>query len=406
MSQGLRTPPTDAAVAPQLSIATAAVAGLDLLRASLLRAALSLPGFGPSLRPLVVQPTLRVALFGSLSIASALLLTWLCPLWMLAVSPLLLGVPHLLADVRYLIVQPGYHRRLRLAIPVGTVLLGAALGLGMRAGLAAVAVTLLCAASTRPRSGWRRLLGLVVVAALVAVGLCTDWYWLDLAMAHVHNAVAVVFLWLLVWLRWHGSSGPSHGPTPTLRWGTRSPSQRLLVALSLALPVVLFVAGSALLLSGVLQARPAALLAFEDQTWLDLDGARWILAPYLPLPWGTRVVLMFAFAQAVHYGVWLRLLPDVARPRPTPRTFAASLRALSSDLGPTLCALAAVLFGVLLLSALFDLAAARDRYFRLAMFHGHLELCALALWWVEGLPPIVAGAPAPVSAPPTAVGTR
>jgi molybdate transport system substrate-binding protein len=37
--------------------------------------------------------------------------TALIPLWMLALGPILLGVPHLLADLRYCVFRPGWHRQ-------------------------------------------------------------------------------------------------------------------------------------------------------------------------------------------------------------------------------------------------------------------------------------------------------
>lgn len=45
---------------------------------------------------------------------------------------------------------------------------------------------------------------------------------------------------------------------------------------------------------------------------------------YVPDSWGIfgpRAVVFFAFAQSVHYGVWLRAVPDEARPsRPPARS--------------------------------------------------------------------------------------
>lgn len=344
------------------------LAVLDGLRASLLR--LLLPPLGGVGRALIRQPALRVSLGGSLAIAMALLLTWSMPLVLLAVSPLILGVPHLVADVRYLVVQPGYHRRLWLALPVGLGLLGTSLGLGMRAGLAASALTLLLARAPAERGrladGLRRLLGWLLIAGLVAIGWRSDWYWLDLGMAHAHNFIAVLFLSL---------------------WLSRQPTVSPTVKRSLWLPLALFLLTSALLALGVLSARPASLSAFAGSEWLELDGARWTLAPYLDADVATRVVLLFAFAQAVHYTVWLRLVPDVTRERPTPRSFRASVEALRRDLGSPLLWLAGLVMLGLLGYGLFDLSGARNGYFRIAMFHGHLELCALSLWWIEGLPP-------------------
>jgi hypothetical protein len=99
---------------------------------------------------------------------------------------------------------------------------------------------------------------------------------------------------------------------------------------------------------------------------------------------GARVVLVFAFAQAVHYGIWLRLIPEDDRPRDTPRTFSASLRALENDVGKWVLGGAMVVAVGVAVWAVLDLAAARIGYLRMALFHGYLELIAAALLFVEG----------------------
>ncbi len=330
---------------------------LDWLRGHALRLVCGLIG-RQALRALFLDKELRVALVGSLSVIWALFLSLRCPLLLLVLSPLALGVPHLLADVRYLVAQPGYHRRMRLALPVGGALLLAALGMGMPAGLFAVLATLLLADGTARPQGvfWRRALGISLVLLLLGLGLLSNWYWLELGLAHVHNFVAV-----LLFALWRRRKGTLHH-----------------------LPLWLFAGGVLVLLSGTLPLSTNALVGFEGQAGLFVEDQQALLAPLLPPPYGTRLLLLFAFAQAVHYTVWLRLIPDEARKRPAPRPFAASLQALQRDVGETLLGLALFIAGALALWALLDLGGARTGYFQLALFHGYLELCVLALWWIEG----------------------
>jgi hypothetical protein len=88
----------------------------------------------------------------------------------------------------------------------------------------------------------------------------------------------------------------------------------------------------------------------------------------------------------VHYGVWLRLVPEEDRPREAPRPFASSFRALRDDLGLVVLG-AAILAAVGLAAwAAFDVLAARAGYLRFANFHGQLELAAAALFALEGRP--------------------
>jgi hypothetical protein len=99
--------------------------------------------------------------------------------------------------------------------------------------------------------------------------------------------------------------------------------------------------------------------------------------------WTGRLVLAFAFAQSVHYSIWLRLIPDEDRDRPTPRTFAASFRALRTDFGAPLL-VGAILAALAVAGwSVFALIHARTGYLRAALFHGYLEYAAVALALLE-----------------------
>jgi hypothetical protein len=329
--------------------ARGALGPLDALRRSWLRA------LGPAARPLLREPELRGALLGVLAVAGALLGTLLVPLWLLAVSPLVLGVPHLLADVRYLVARPGLHRRPLLVVGVGAPLLAAGLGLGMRAGLVAILMALVCTRGAR----WRQAVGAALLLAAAAWGYHDRYYTLELCLAHVHNGVGVLLWWL---------------------WRPRRRALHLL-------PLTLFVAAGGLLLLGAVQPLASALREVAGPEGLPWDWHREVLTPGWSPQWGLRLLLVYAYAQAVHYSVWLRLIPEEDRDRPTPRTFRASVEALRADLGAPLLAVAAAVAVGLSLWGLYDLMAARTGYFRLALFHGYLELCALSIWWVAGQHP-------------------
>ena len=92
----------------------------------------------------------------------------------------------------------------------------------------------------------------------------------------------------------------------------------------------------------------------------------------------------FVFAQAAHYVVWLRLVPELDRDAPRPRSFHQTGRALVKDFSPWLLVLAAASGVTLVTWAFWDVAAARVAYLRSAFFHGHLEVAVLALLACEG----------------------
>jgi hypothetical protein len=186
-----------------------------------------------------------------------------------------------------------------------------------------------------------------VLLSLVALAWPLGWT-ADLLFAHGHNAIA-----LAIWWFWRPRRG----------WLVR-------------VPLIAALAGLGLLLGGALDPWMAQSGPTES---LNLDELSWQLAPLDDEVWSRRWTASFAFAQAIHYAVWIHLLPSDDRAREVPRSFQNSLKALEGDMGWPLIALAALLALALALTALLDLGAARDRYFQLAWFHGHVELLA-AVW--------------------------
>ena len=326
-------------------VSSAPIAAADWLRRRWLRL------LGPLARPIVTRRELRVALGFSLMIGSALVATLVAPLWMLILGPLVWGVPHLVADLRYLVVRPGYHRRPLLALFAGAPLLWVGLGGGLWWGfLGAGAAALLARAPLLPRLFAAALL-LVGGAGLTALGQVGD-----VIFAHAHNFIAVALWWM-----WRPRSTRLH-------W----------VPLALLVLACGFLLGDVAL--GLAQAS-GGLDWFGGR--MDLDYQLWRLSPGVAPELGLRLVLLFCFGQTIHYAIWLQLLPDEDRDRATPTSFRASHQALRRDLGDLGLAVAALLALGLAVWAVFDLLHASHGYFRVARFHGHLELMAGALLLLE-----------------------
>jgi hypothetical protein len=324
---------------------------LDAARVRLLHA------LGPVSRALVVSRERRVASGALVAVVVALVLATGAPMWTLALGPVLLGVPHVVAELRYLVVRSGVLRERRVLLAAFAPLLAAALGAGLRAGTLAAAAALLAGARGRRAAG-RAALGLVVLAPIAFFAWRSPAQ-ADAAFAHLHNVIAVAIWW--AWRR--------PGERAGWRWAA-------LFAMALA---------SAAILSGGLDPLVRAGLGFRSRPEaFGTGGLASVLAPGLSTEWALRLVVFYAFGQSVHYAVWLRLLPDEDRARATPRSFSASWRALAADLGPWMvlgAASAVLVFGVW---ALVDVPTARAAYLRSAAFHGHLELVALALALVRG----------------------
>ncbi|MCU0673201.1 MAG: hypothetical protein MUE69_10460 [Myxococcota bacterium] len=320
-----------------------ALTPLDVLRRHGLRA------LGRVGRRLIRDRELRVGVGAALAVGFAFVGATTFPIVLLALGPVLLGVPHVLADLRYLVVRRGLHRRALGLLALAGLVPAALLG-NVWPALASAAAVALCS-----RASIARRLAIAMLFGALACLAAHRRFEADLAFAHLHNLVAVLLWWL--WrprvTRWHLGA------------------LTLYVAASLAIV-----------------AMPTAWWLGHDVRFVgfDLHDARASLAPCWSETLAVRMVVLFAFAQSIHYAVWLRLVPDDDRERATPRTFRASFRALRDDLGRVVLAVGALAAMGVLAWALVDLGEARTGYLRAAIFHGHLELVALALVATEGRP--------------------
>jgi hypothetical protein len=178
----------------------------------------------------------------------------------------------------------------------------------------------------------------------------------DVVFAHMHNLVAV-----LLWWAWRARRGRAH-------W----------------FPLVLYGAICGLLLSD---------FGLEIVTWTggfdhvlaEMDEIYQVgrLSPGIEGGLAVKLVLLYTFAQTLHYVVWLALLPDEDRARRTPPTFASRVRSLWRVVGGGAVIVTVALVLGLAIWSMVDLMAATHGYFRMAHFHGHLELAAAAVLWME-----------------------
>ncbi len=321
------------------------LAPLDTLRSAALR---RLGRLAPNL---LAHREARVGLLGTLTVASAFALSCLVPLWTLALGPIVLGVPHLLADVRYLVIRTALHRRRDFCLVVGGPL------------LATVAWPHSCVGLLAPVGAAIVAQGKAWIRGAVLLGAIAVWFWsrehvyvADLVVAHGHNLFAVGLWW--AWIARHHRY---HWPT-----------------------LVGFAGGLVLIASGAIDAVVLRIGPYSIHSGLTLGMMIQELAPAGSGVVGLHLVLAFAFAQSVHYGVWLRLIPEDDRPRPGIRSFASSFRALQADVGTWLILLTGISCAVVVIWALLDVGVARHAYLRVAGFHAYLEAAVVALLVIEG----------------------
>lgn len=207
--------------------------------------------------------------------------------------------------------------------------LGASLGGGPLIGLLALVPAVLAATG----SIWRKGLLLALWVGLSALA----WRFgmgFQLIFLHLHNLVAVAWWW--VW-RPRGSGA----------WVVP------LLVVSGALAMLLGAAEPMLDISGGWTA---------PWTGNDFGGHVAQIAPLADDILALRLVVLFCFLQSVHYAVWLRLIPEDDRPRPSLRPFRASWRALLADFGPSPLLVVAALALTILAWALVDPRGARLGY--------------------------------------------
>ena len=341
----------------------AVAAPLDVAR----RGALSAVTRSRALALAVGRRDTRVPLLATAQIALLLAMTVTRPVWLFVLGPVLLGVPHLASDVRYLVLRQKVARPVIVlacaatltmlalrALPLAHVFVPGAARIEVITGAAWVVLAI--AAGARER---RSLAPLLAVPVMLVVGLVASTH-AGIArgvLAQGHNVVGVG-VWLLLFRR---NRRAAFLPVLVLAVGT------LVLATGLALPWAM---------------RAGGLEGLGVSLWRV--GVS--LAPGTAPATGAALALVFVFLQAVHYAVWLVWIPQDERGGQGMLTFRMSGRGLVRDFG--VVGLATIAAGGIALAgaAAFDARAAVGVYMSLATFHGYLELAMLAYFAARGRP--------------------
>lgn len=340
---------------------------LDRARTQLFTSALKIG----VLRGVLLDKRRRITALLTVHACAAFVLSVFAPTLLLLAGPLLLGVPHLLADARYLVLRPQLAARARTVLLGGSGLIlawrvGQSFGFGRAEWLeTALAAGMLVAA---PWSVARRNAGLRVAlvwgAALLLLTLGLVWpRAFRLGLSHAHNLVALG-LWVFAFAGQRRS------------------------AATLALGVV----GVA----GLLLCSPLAWFGFSvglrQCFGLHALAAADTLAPGLPsATLALGVVSSFAFLQSMHYAVWLHAVPQEETRGNATLTFRMSARQLRRELGVAGLAAAALLCVAVPSAALLGSPlGVKDLYLSLSSFHAYLELAAAAVFFVGGVQPAAA----------------
>ena len=317
------------------------IALADRARAATYRVAMK----SQPLKAVLLHRQHRLELLAGGTLLISVLLALRQPIASLFFGAAVLGVPHLLSGFRHIGVQ----RRLS-QVTIGCALLalwtGIALVTGKGGAWAWPCLAALFSFGAFWESGRGPLSAVFFGALALAMALAPGTSML--LVTHLHAVSSLVFL---------GRAGKLRG------LGTWS----LLVG---------FVVFSGLALSGALDG------AMSDEPWVPARAFESILGEIQVTAFGAgpqwlqRAVFVYALGQALHYAVWLRLMPEVDRSTPVPKPFRVQLASWRADLGRWWWPSVALVV-VAGLAMLLGAGAARQLYFTLSFFHVGLEAAAL-----------------------------
>ncbi|HET7545121.1 MAG TPA: hypothetical protein VFK05_34890 [Polyangiaceae bacterium] len=310
----------------------------------------------------------RIATVACLSVVSAALGAVYFPVLLFLLGPVVLGVAHVAADVRYLVLRRNLARWWQCSVWLGCGVLLAlrvceelgwlrhAERLEFCAAAAFIGVAVFAALRERGSLG-RALLACALLAVATSCALSQPRL-SRYVFVHAHNLIAL------------------------LAWATLfRANKRWLLA-----PVALIAGGVGLLASGALVGQTLS-SPFAASFHLHVFTVSDWLAPFADPRLAIAVTTSYLFLQSVHYSVWLSWIPQEEQPRRGTPTFRMSVRALFSDLGTSGVAALGLTALAVWIGAYFNLHRAQSLYLSLAMFHGYLELALLTFFWVRGANP-------------------
>jgi hypothetical protein len=332
-----------------------AVSPLDVAR----RAAMRVATRSDLLTRILARRDTRIAVLGTAQVLLLLGLTVRWPVAMYFIGPVVLGVAHLAADVRYLALRLPLPRALLVASVVLAVTLTAVrlcvgihvanATLGARADVVLGALWVGIALALRFHASRAGLL-LAVPAFLALTGfLVVQAARVDLALVHLHNVAAFV-MWLALFRRAPG-------------WAS--------------VPVVVTALAVAFLMSGSYLPWTDAhggLVAFGQRASRLASG----LAPGLRPGLATSIAATLVFLQSVHYAVWTGWIAQDCQPGEGTPTFRMTVRSLLVDFGPV--ALGLIIAAIVGFAALacWHLRQSVSWYMTVARAHVWFELAVFA----------------------------
>ena len=340
---------------------------LDHCRACFLRITLA---FEP-VRKIFVNRALRLFFFICFSLTLNFFLSLAVPIWMLGLGPLILGTTHLFAVFRFVPKAITENTAKQISI----------------ARVSAAVVLLTGLARILQGNGW---------AIPDLPGLFNAWEWLALLATFVclgfflgwERKTLFVTLFSLLTLAncsWNYPLATAavlmigHNFVPFFYWMkmSKNPQELFVSVFALLVFSLIHVAFLTGLCDGLAHHLRMALPDFGPS--LDpLFIAKQIFPKSNDFALLERAVSVFAFGQAVHYFLWIKVLPEQAIRQEVPLTFSQSKNQIVRDLGLSFSKLALVFtLGFIGFMLFVKIGTLRDIYVAGVAAHGYAELAGL-----------------------------
>lgn len=343
-------------------------AQLDLFRARFLKISLKLPW----LRALFLSRSNRILSLFSLTLLFYFSASVVFPIWVLLFAPIIWGVPHLMASLRY--TSRSFNEQSKIHL-LRFHFLMCAIVFAYRVAVDIYSMQILW--SDHPlllesccivasffyqlyiyrTFSLRFLISFLFFSVLIAL---TYWFPVEVGLTAIF----------------------SHHYLPLYPWfkSCQTKKDRNVFFIS----ALAYLGLSALILCGALNPVYDLVSSSGSIDFLNWDYVE-IMRPFSNGQGSSQfwfnVVVLFAFSQSIHNFIWVKVIPENYQLQEYPPNFQWSFRKLNSDFGSVSLYM---LIGVCLLSLLswlvLEFQTARSLYFGLVSYHGFMEISALPFW--------------------------
>jgi hypothetical protein len=321
----------------------------------------------------------RLSLLFGIAVLIYLPLSLYFPLWVLAIGPIIWGVPHIFASLRF---QADMVHAKSSSVDGSSVRRAIFFSCLIWAGItlfriytdvfqnlsrwdrthpgaveAAVAVVMLIGLSFI----FRRSLKQLALSSVLLVPITLALWKLPLVFSGIlilgHNFVACVF-WILA---------------------ARERRDRAVAVGATVLFVLIHILVFLKVFDGLINLFPVA----SSLGWsgASIDGLGHMITPWSEnLSVWYRAVSLYAFGQSLHYFIWLKAIPDLRAPTSNPTSVRTAWNFLKRDFGLKL-ALGACLLSLIPMAVwlIIGFETSHNLYFAVASCHGYFEFAGLAL---------------------------